>query len=76
MKLILEPTDRIVHVNGGRARIWEGRTESGIPCHALIVRVGVEQVFNTEQFDRELQECRPPSVEITQLYAAGARLIL
>ena len=41
MKLILENTSKLVELNGVPARIWEGKTESGIACHAFITRVAV-----------------------------------
>lgn len=64
MKVTLESTDRIVHlvVNGQDvpARLWEGNTESGIPCHAFITRIAIAKGLDATQFERELQECRPP----------------
>ena len=45
MKVTLESTSKITTlvVNGEDvpARIWEGKTESGIPCHAFITRIAV-----------------------------------
>jgi hypothetical protein len=41
LKLILENTSKIVELNGVPARVWEGKTESGIACHAFITRVAV-----------------------------------
>jgi len=32
MKLTIEHTDRIVEVNGVPARVWEGVSDTGIPC--------------------------------------------
>jgi len=76
MKLTLESTTQIVHVNGVAARVWEGQTESGIACHAFITRVAVKNDLDSSQFDRELQECRPPSAEIAAAYGIDPRLIL
>lgn len=66
MKLIIENTDKIVNVVDGatdatvRGRLWVGQTESGIRVQCVVTRIAVEQNENQEQFQRELQECRPP----------------
>jgi hypothetical protein len=42
MKIELEPTMQIVHLNGTTAaRVWEGTTEHGIAIQAVIVRIAV-----------------------------------
>jgi hypothetical protein len=64
MKVIIENTTKIVTVNGVPARIWEGRTHSGIPVHCYITRVAVDKDEDTAQFERELKEMRPPSSAI------------
>lgn len=63
MKIILESTTEIVNVNGVPARVWEGKTEKGIPCFAFITRMGVHKEADTVEFERDLQECRPPEFE-------------
>ena len=74
MKLILESTNKIVELKGGilnhegfvPARVWEGKTESGIPVICMISRVAVSNDAGQEvleQFGRELEECRVPSAE-------------
>jgi recombination endonuclease VII len=55
------------------ARIWEGTTESGIPVHCYITRVAVANTEDHEQFEKELQECRAPSVDVA---AIPTRMIL
>lgn len=68
MKIILENTSKIVElvVNGTAipARIWEGKTESGIACHAFITRVGVDKNEDNSQFEAELKEERAPSADV------------
>lgn len=61
MKIILESTSVTTEVNGLPARIWEGHTDSGIPCHAWITRIAVDEAQDTGQFETELVECRPPT---------------
>lgn len=77
MIVTLESTDKIVElvVNGQAvpARIWEGKTASGIPCHAYITRIAVAPELDSSQFERELRECRPATPAIA---AIPLRLIL
>ena len=73
MKVTLESTSKIVEVNGVPCRIWQGETESGIPVHGFITRIAVHKNADASEFERELQECRPPSHDIQ---AYPARIIL
>lgn len=79
MKVTLESTDKIVELKlpTGQvvpARLWEGTTESGIRCHAFITRIAVHKDLDSTQFDRELQEHRPLSRELSGIYET--RMIL
>ena len=73
MKIAIESTTKIVHLNGVPARIWEGQTASGIPVHCYVTRIAVKKDINCSEFERELQEHAAPSPEIM---AIPARLIL
>jgi len=73
VKVTLESTTKVVHVDGVPARIWEGQTESGIAVHAFITRIAVHKDADASQFERELQECRAPSPDVQ---AYPARIIL
>jgi hypothetical protein len=74
MKITIESTTKVVELNGGiPARIWEGQTESGIPIHCFITRVGVAEDQDCTQFERELKECREPSFP---LQAIPLRMII
>lgn len=77
MIVTLESTDKIVElvVKGQAvpARIWEGKTASGIPCHAYITRIAVDPELDASQFEREIRECRPATPAIA---AIPLRLIL
>lgn len=64
MKVTFESTEKIVEINGVPARVWEGTTEKGIPCHAFITRVAVDKKENATEFERDLQEHKAPSAEI------------
>ena len=77
MKITIESTTKVVDLQGdmGRmsARIWEGHTESGVPVHCYIVRIAAKRDANLDLFEKELQECRAPSVELRTI---PLRLIL
>lgn len=70
MKVTLENTTTIVELDGATARVWEGVTESGIPIHAYIVRVAVEEgrdQADYRKFEEELRKCRPPTPAIASI---------
>lgn len=74
MKIIIESTSKIVHLNGVPARVWEGQSESGVKIHCFITRVAIDKDEpRSEQFEKELQEQKTPSPEIQ---AIPSRLII
>lgn len=64
MKMTLQSTNKIVEINGIKARIWEGETEKGIPVHAFIPRVSAEVRDRMEEFEKDLHECNAPSAAV------------
>ncbi|MBK8200289.1 MAG: hypothetical protein IPK75_18235 [Acidobacteria bacterium] len=78
MKVMLESTSKITFlvVNGEEvpARVWEGTTESGIPCHAYITRIAVNAQHDAAEFERDLRETRPPSADLAR--AIPMRMVL
>ena len=64
MKIEIESTEKIVELNGMPARIWDGKTDSGIPVHCFITRISPQTHDSIEQFEKELLEQKPPSAEI------------
>lgn len=76
MKLILTPTDKIVELNGVPTRVWEGRTESGVRCHAHIALIGVPIDADAREFDRALREVKAPTPADPGVRAIPARMIL
>lgn len=57
MKIELEPTSTIESVNGQRARVWQGKTDKGVPVKAWIATVSPQthdEQVNAE-FTAELQ---------------------
>lgn len=68
MKITIESTSRIIEIEMPRgvsvpARVWEGKTESGIPVQVLVTRVAVLKTEDCSQFEAELQEHKAPSAE-------------
>lgn len=68
MKIVIESTDRVVDVNGVPARVWEGKTESGIEVICCITRIAAPKSENLSQFERELKETRPVSDRATTIF--------
>jgi hypothetical protein len=77
MQVQLESTGKLVDliVDGVAfpARIWEGVTAAGIPCHAYVTRIAVANAEDTAEFERDLLTCRAPS---PALVAIPLRMIL
>lgn len=76
MKITIENTSKIVHLDGVPGRVWEGQTDTGIPVICFITRIAVAENAGDqahEQFKRELSEQRKPSTEVE---AIPLRLIL
>ncbi len=71
MKVTLENTTKIVTLNiDGHdvpARIWEGETENGVKCHAFITRIAVHNTDEAGEFEKDLEEQKPPSVAIQNI---------
>lgn len=65
MKITIEPTQRFVEISGSGgavpARVWEGRTEDGIPVYLAVTRLAVRTDYDQAKFERELVACKPPS---------------
>jgi hypothetical protein len=56
MKLIIEATGTIERVQGVPARVWKGKTESGIEVTCWIPIVQVSRDADNNQFEKELKE--------------------
>jgi len=77
MKIEIESTTKVVELvlNGQSvlARIWEGKTVSGIRVIAYITRIAAPAEENLTEFEKELELCRIPSADVE---AIPLRLIL
>ena len=60
MKMEITSTDKITHLEGVPARVWEGVTENGTKCFLFVHRIAVRNSDDCEQFERELREQLPP----------------
>ena len=77
----LASTSRIVEVvdeHGGvvPGRVWEGRTEAGIPVFAVVTRIAVRDDNDLSQFEAELQSIPDATPSRESSAAIPARLIL
>jgi hypothetical protein len=72
VKANLQSTTEIVDIvaKDGKlqARVWEGKTEAGVPFVALVCRVAVKNDQDSSQFAAELQEMAAPSVDATRAF--------
>jgi len=72
MKVTLESTSKVVDIRFPSgvdvpARVWEGKTDTGIPVHCFITRVAVGRNEDQSQFETELLECREPSPDVAAI---------
>jgi hypothetical protein len=67
MRIEIESTTKIVFLNGVRARIWEGKTESGIPMHCYVTLIAAQKDLDVSEFEKELEGHRVPSPEIEEM---------
>jgi hypothetical protein len=67
MRLEIESTTEIVYLNDVPARIWEGKTKSGIPVTVFIVHITTSDDHDKGEFESELQQHRSPSPETQQI---------
>jgi hypothetical protein len=64
MKITITSTNHLTQVNGVPVRLWEGVTESGIPCKVFVHRLAVHKDHDAAQFEAELAEQLPPGTMI------------
>jgi len=60
MRMQIEATDQITHLDGVPCRVWKGTTEGGVECLVFVHRVAVREDADSAEFDRELQSQLPP----------------
>ena len=63
MNIAIESTDKVIEIEANGklpARVWEGFTAGGIPVQCVIVRIAAPASYNQDEFEKDLEECRPP----------------
>ena len=64
MKITIESTEQMHELLVDRAkvpaRLWQGKTESGIPVHCFVTLIAAPQSEDLGQFERELRAHAPP----------------
>jgi hypothetical protein len=67
MKITIESTSEVVALNGVRARVWQGKTDSGIPVAAFVASIAVDRAEDCAEFDRQLQAHAEPRPDLREL---------
>lgn len=76
MKVTLESTSRVVNLetthNGVMtrvpARVWEGTTDKGVRCYALVTRIAAHKDDDLAEFEHDLQEQIAPSSQAMEVF--------
>ena len=63
MKLQITATEKITEIEGVPVRVWNGVTESGVPCIVFVHRIAVHEDHEASQFEAELLRKLPPGVK-------------
>lgn len=61
MKATIESTTRIVELSGVRARVWEGKTDKGVPFVCFVALCAVDRREDAAEFESDLQQHRAPT---------------
>lgn len=69
MKIEIQNTDKIVKINDVPARVWQGRTESGVPVTVFVTRISpdTDKQEDHTQFQQELQQTAAPTARVQAL---------
>lgn len=71
MKIVIESTTRLVDIHGNPGRVWEGKTETGVPVMVVVTRIAVDESAGPEAleaFKLELLEQRAPTRAAEQVF--------
>lgn len=72
MRMTIESTDRLVEVVAQGvpvpARVWEGKTERGVPVAVLVSRIAAHLEANQAEFEADLRETRAPSRDAIEAF--------
>jgi len=62
MKLEITATEKLTKIDGVPVRLWEGKTERGIPVKVFVHRIAVHKDHESIELEMELKEQLPPDV--------------
>ena len=68
MRITIEPTPIIIHVNGTPMRVWQGETECGLKVHAHVALVGCDRDADAHELEAALREVAAPRPELADAY--------
>ncbi|BBK44156.1 hypothetical protein STVA_41760 [Allostella vacuolata] len=57
MKLTIESTPTIVDLNGASARLWQGRSDTGVPVTAYVTALAVPEGRPPQDYDEFERDC-------------------
>ena len=64
MNITIHNTTKIVMVDNVKCRLWEGKSSQGIKITAFIAVLAINNnETRTLEFEKELKELKPPSVD-------------
>lgn len=66
MRIQIEPTDKIVTLDGIQCRLWNGVTEDGTHVFLLVHRIGVHVDEDATKFTQALKEMDQPSTIVVK----------
>lgn len=61
MRLTIEATDQLTHLDGVPCRVWKAKTAAGVDCFVFVHRIAALKSADTTEFDCALKEQLPPS---------------
>jgi hypothetical protein len=68
MKLQIDSTPHITHMDGVEVRVWNGVDEYGVPCKVFIHRIAVSLEQDQNHYEAELKERLEPGTVIDLRY--------
>jgi hypothetical protein len=75
LTLHIHPTNKIVSVNGGMCRVWEGNTPNGLPVYLIVAELGSANSDALQAVSDGMRAAGPlQQVEMKDIAAEAERL--